>query len=118
MENNNNFEKLINQHSDRIITLIEQLYKAQGYNQTTFGEKIGWTQAKISHTKKKRNKLSMEYVIKAAAALGVSPTDMLEAVRTSGYDDEDIQMILKLHEMIRNKQKDPSSHSMLKKILE
>jgi transcriptional regulator with XRE-family HTH domain len=115
---NNNFEKLVEQHSDRIIALIERLYEAQGYNQTTFGEKIGWTQAKISHTKNKRNRLSMEYVIKAAAALGVSPTDMLEAVRTPGYDNDDIHMILKLHEAIRNKQKDPSAHAMLKKILQ
>jgi transcriptional regulator with XRE-family HTH domain len=118
MENNHGYEKIVREKSQKIAELIEKMYDTQGYNQTTWAEKLGWTQGKISHFKNGRNKVSMEYILKAAAALGISASDIIEAVRSdTDYEKDDIEMLFKLHDVIRNKKKDPGTHSTFKKIL-
>lgn len=108
--------KYIQKHEKKVLDLIRKLYEAQGYNQTTWGEKLGYSQGGISHIETGMRKLKMNYIEKSAEALGVTVLDLIEGTRTT-YDDDDIKLILKLHELIRNKHKNGHTLSLIKKML-
>jgi transcriptional regulator with XRE-family HTH domain len=113
---NTDIKKLVKLHSEKINERIKSLYTARGLNQTTFAELMGVTQGKVSHSETTRNRLSMDYLLKAAAALGVKPADLLIGIE-SDYDQDDLNMLFKIHDVIQSKKKDPQTYQVYKKLM-
>lgn len=87
----------IKKNTELLLYNIQQLYIAKGLTQDKFANLMGFTQGKVSHVETGRNKLSLDFILRASKALNVGLCDICIDKKLSA---EQAKLLLRLRKAI------------------